>query len=323
MADFTTTAQYREDLERRLNTHFDSSKSFGMSGKDLKKLNKSQQALYEKRMNSHYNKEWSTGARTGSYSKHESRYMTNLVQGGRENSFVDFNERKRNDYLRERGKFTPGTGVQTGAGFGLAGSFKTGKMDDFKSFLFDTPLVAKEASLNSLGFLTKQQKMQMATSGPLGKAMGALVPLSTMALIGSGMANGDDPYTIMQNQTMAAAGFTGGIAGMRLGGVMSPVSANGYIRGASRLAGFATGAVLAAGAAYGVTESIRDLTSADSKLGALMYDAPKRELLASYEQTQGTLTMRQRSLQQISSSVLNDRGFTLGNEASILKNVSL
>ena len=39
MADFTTTAQYREDLERRLNTHFDSSKSFGMSGKDLKKLN--------------------------------------------------------------------------------------------------------------------------------------------------------------------------------------------------------------------------------------------------------------------------------------------
>ena len=323
MADFTTTAQYQEDLQRRLDTHYSGSKSFGMTGKDLKKLNKEQQAFYEKRMNAHYNKEWSTGARTGTYSKNESRYMNNLVQGGRENSFLDFNDRKRNDFLREKGRFTPGTGAQIGAGFGFAGSFKTGRMDDFKSFLFDTPLVAKEASLNSLGFLTKQQKIQMATSGPLGKAMGALIPLSTMALIGSGMANGDDPYSIMQNQAMAAAGFTGGIAGMRLGGVMSPVSANGYIRGGSRLLGFGAGAALAAGAAYGITESIRDLTSADSTLGAMMYDAPKRELLASYEQTQGTLTMRQRSLQQISSSVLNDRGFTLGNEASILKNVSL
>jgi ABC-type transport system substrate-binding protein len=194
-------------------------------------------------------------------------------------------------------------------------------LDMFRGAVMDDPVI--QARLKKVGILTKQQKLQMATSGPLGKAMGAMVPLTTMYLVGSGMVNGNDPYEIMQNQLMAASGFTGGIAGMRLGGVMSPVSANGYIRGASRLAGFATGAAVAAGLAYGVTESIRDLTSADSKLGALMYDAPKRELLANYEQTQGTLTMRGRALQQMNSSALNDRGFTLGNEASILKNVSL
>ena len=323
MADFTTTSQYQQDLQNRLDRHFGNQKSFDMSGKDLKKLDKKQQAFYEKRMNAHYNKEWSTGARTGSYSKNESRYMNNLVQNGREGGFLDFNSRKSNDVLREKGRFTAGTGVQTGAGFGFTGSFKTGKMDDFKSLLFDTPLVAKEASLNSLGFLTKQQKLQMATSGPLGKAMGAMIPLSTMAMVGLGMANGDDPYAIMQNQVMAASGFTGAIAGMRAGGVLSPISQNGYIRGTSRLVGLGAGAVIGAGLAYGVTEAVRDLTSAESKLGAMMYEAPKRELLASYEQTEGTLTMRQRALQQVSSSVLNDRGFTLGNEASILKNVSL
>lgn len=322
MVDFTDTAQYRDDLQNRLDRHFGQSKSFGMTGKDLNKIDKSQQKFFDKRMRTHLNKEWGAGARE-TYSANEAKYMSGLVGKGKEYSFLDFQQRKGNDILREQGKFASGTGVQTGAGFGFAGSFKTSKMDDFKSFVADTPLVAKEASLNSLGILTKQQKLQMATSGPLGKAMGAMVPLTTMYLVGSGMVNGNDPYEIMQNQLMAASGFTGGIAGMRLGGVMSPVSANGYIRGASRLAGFATGAAVAAGLAYGVTESIRDLTSADSKLGALMYDAPKRELLANYEQTQGTLTMRGRAMQQLNSSALNDRGFTLGNEASILKNVSL
>lgn len=323
MADFSTTAQYQEDLRNRLDRHFNASKNFDMSGKDLRSITRSQENLYNKRMASHLNKEWSTGGRKNSYSAREVQYMSGLVDQGKEGSFLDFNSRKRNDYLREQGRYTPGTGVQTGAGFGLAGSFRTTKMDDFKSLIGDTPLVAKEATLNSLGFLTKQQKLQMATSGPLGKAMGALVPLSTMAMIGSGMLDGDDPYSILQQQAMAAAGFTGGLAGLRLGGIMSPVSANGYIRGTSRLGGFAAGAAVGIGLVYGVTESIRDLTSAESKLGALMYEAPKRELLASYEQTQGSLTMRGRALQQIQSSVHNDRGFTLGNEASILKNVSL
>lgn len=313
MVSFEDTQQYREDLRTRLDKNF--------KRKPGETRHKNNEAAYNERMKDHYDKEWTK--KDGNYTKNESKYMSSMVENGRKGDFGDYQNRLETDFERTKGNFRAGSGAQMGAGFGLAGSFKTGKMDDFKSFFMDTPLVAKEATLNSLGIMTKQQKIQMATAGPIGKAFSSLIPLSTMAMVGSGMYEGEDPYSILQTQLTAASAFTGGVAGMRAGGVMSPVSANGYIRGASRLGGFATGAVLAGAAAYGITESLRDITSAESQIGQLMYESPKRELLASTEQTDGTLTMRQRALRQVNSSVFNDRGFTLGNEASILKNVSL
>ena len=54
-----------------------------------------------------------------------------------------------------------------------------------------------------------------------------------------------------------------------------------------------------------------------------MYKTASREYYGDISQNQATLTARQKALQQVNSSVFNDRGFTLGNEASILRNVSL
>lgn len=270
---------------------------------------------YDKGMRDYYNS--TTGE---SFTKNESKYLDSTKGAG---NFNDYIKRKSKDTTRESGKFTFGSGLHQGPGFGIGGSFKTSRKDDLASLVFDTPLVAKEATLNAMGIMTKQQKMQAASSGPLGKILGHAVPLTAMAAVGAGMFNGENPYDILQNQLVAASAFTGGIAGMRTGGVLSPVNKNGFIKGGSRLLGGAIGAAAGAGVAYGVLEGIKDITSAESRIGKFTDEGPKRAALASTFQNNNTLTMRQKSLQQISHSVLNDRGQTLGNEASILKNIGL
>ena len=310
MDSFESLQDYQERLRNRLDTKFKRG-----SGEDI---SRSQSKMQDEILRRKINRSGKTD-----YNRNETKYLGGLLDKGKERDFSDFGNRKAKDALREKGTYVPGTGAQQGAGFGLMGSFKSSRIDDLKSFIGDTPLVAKEASLNSLGFLTKQQKIQMNSSGVMGKLMATTIPLGTMAVVGNGMVDGDDPYTILQQQMVAATTFTGGIAGMRLAGAMSPVSVNGYKKGLFKLGGFGLGAAVGGGIAYGVSESIKDITSSESWIGQQMYSSYNRETLASYDQTQGTLTHRQKSLQQINSSVMNDRGFTLGNEASILKNVGL
>lgn len=252
-----------------------------------------------------------------------SKYLNNLVRTSDSKAYTDIHGYIQRDALREKGKWTAGAGLTSGYGFGLAGTFKASRMDDAKSLLLDTPMVAGEASLNALGLLTKQQKLAAASGGMVSKLMTATIPLGSAAMIGSGMIDGEDPFTIAQNQLMAVGGFTGLVAGARAGGILAPSAKQGVVRGLGRVAGGVAGAAIGTGLVYGLTESIRDITNAESAIGKQAYQMSTRRYFGDTTQTQATLTARQKALRQVNSSVLNDRGFTLGNEASILKNVSL
>lgn len=252
-----------------------------------------------------------------------SKYLNNLVKTSDSKAYTDTHGYIQREALREKGKWVAGAGLNSGYGFGLAGTFKASRMDDAKSLLLDTPMVAGEASLNALGILTKQQKLAAASGGMVSKLMTATIPLGSAAMIGSGMIDGEDPFTIAQNQLMAVGGFTGLVAGARAGGILAPSAKQGVVRGLGRVAGGVTGAAIGTGLVYGITESIRDITEAESAIGKQAYQMSTRRYFGETTQTQATLTARQKALRQVNSSVLNDRGFTLGNEASILKNVSL
>lgn len=253
----------------------------------------------------------------------EAKYMNNFMNTQEVGAFNEIAGYAKRDILRGEGKWAAGAGLSQGYGFGFVGSFKAGRASDAASLLFDTPMVAKEATLNAMGIMTKQQKLQAASGGVMGKVMGGMVPFSAAAFIGSGMYDGEDPFSIAQNQMVSAAGFTGAIAGIRAGGILAPTMKNGVVKGLGRVAGGVIGGATGAGLTYGITESVRDITSAESFIGKTAYKMASREYFADTMQTQATLTARQKALQQVNSSVLNDRGFTLGNEASILKNVSL
>lgn len=308
MVTFEQAKQREEQFRTRAEREFGGKKGD-------KQYNKWMNDYVNKRLPLDNNNQYTTGD-----SKHISE---NILRNGSKKDLSDYSARRNKDFIRESGKYTSGSGVQQGYGFGLTGSFKTGRLDDLKSLAFDTPMVAKESLMNSVGLMTKQQKLQMSSSGILGRVMGAAMPIGAMASIGMGMYDQEDPYEIMQQQLTTASTFTGGILGMRAGGVLAPVNSNGFIKGASRLTGFGIGAVAGGAIVHGAFSGVKDMLSAESTIGEFAHEASKRESLANIDNTQGTLTMRQRSLQQISSSVLNDRGFTLGNEASILKNVSL
>lgn len=169
--------------------------------------------------------------------------------------------------------------------------------------------------------LTAQQKMSYAASGTLGKAMIASNPLASAYMIGSSMLDLQDPLSIVSEQTAQGAAFTGFVAGTRLGaqlpfkGFAARAAARGAVGGVVGVAAYA--------AVEGVTAGIRDITSAESTIGTMAYKASQRDNYGDITQNRATLTARQKALQQVNSSVFNDRGFTLGNEASILRNVSL
>lgn len=262
----------------------------------------------------------------GGFSDAEAKGFGALAATGTTASAIHFQhsmKMKEADHLRGQGKYTKSPGLHTGYGFGMGGSFKTSGMDDWKSFVRDTPYVANESIRNSMGFLTAQQKESYRMSNTFGKGMMALNPLASVYMIGSGMMELNDPGQIVADQMSQAAAFTGFVSGMRLGGAVSGAMGMGTIgRGAARILG--GGVVGAAGyaAVQGINTAIRDITSAESEIGSEMYKISQRDTYADISQNQATLTARQRALQQINSSTLNDRGFTLGNEASILRNMA-
>lgn len=236
---------------------------------------------------------------------------------------------KNADKLRSQGVWTKGPGLHTGYGFGMGGSFKASATDDWKSLTRDTGGVAKESIKNAMGFMTSQQKDAFKMSGKLGKFMIATNPLSSALMLGAGMTSLEDPGQILTDQMSQAAGFTGFVAGVRMGGALTgSLGKNGSIlgmagKGAARLIGGGVVGATAYAAVQGINAGIRDITSAESAIGSHMYKASSREYYGDINQTQATLTARQKALRQVNSSVFNDRGFTLGNEASILRNVSL
>ena len=130
-------------------------------------------------------------------------------------------------------------------------------------------------------------------------------------------------------QRGSTAGLTFGAAKHYKAGDLLPdetVAAKDMIKGGkARLAVGVAGGILGGAVAYaavaGSAYAAQDLFSADSKIAEGARKFTSLTSSANITQNQGTLTMRQRALQQISQSAMNDRAQVLGSEASILKSM--
>jgi len=130
-------------------------------------------------------------------------------------------------------------------------------------------------------------------------------------------------------QRGSTAGLTFGAAKHYKAGDLLPdgtVAAKDVIKGGkARLAVGVAGGILGGALSYaavaGTAYAAQDLFSADSKIAEGARKFTSLTSSANITQNQGTLTMRQRALQQISQSAMNDRAQVLGSEASILKSM--
>lgn len=262
------------------------------------------------------------------FSKHESAYIQK--QDSRQ-VYENIARGKIADTLRSEGKWSKDQGLNTNAGFGLLGSlYKSDAIANKASLRHDSGKVFKESVMNNMGFLTKNQKLQYNTSSALGKfSQGGLTAGTSLYFMGQGMLDGESPDDILANQIGTGVGYASGIIGMRAVGATgighSATSVGGKLlkRTLPRLGGFAAGMVAGSMAVEGIHSGLKDLTSSESVIGHKAHEAYQRTTLFNTNHTKQTLTARQKALQQISSSVLNDRGFTLGNEASILRNMAM
>ena len=267
----------------------------------------------------------------------QKRSTSSTVNKMREESAVKDVNRIKSDFHRSQGNVGTGSkigGASMGYSIGLSGHRRASQSALAGSAIFDSARAFSENSLNSLGIVTNQQRMQFKSSGMLGKA-GALVgPGLGGAMIFSTIADGGDMYETMTFNLAAASGMAGFTAGSRLGGSLfqgaqivknEHTGLNQLKGGKMRFAGGAIGGAVgfAAGAALvgGGMWAASDLISNDSVLAKMARGYSKLASNAGIEQNNRTLTMRQQALQQLSQSAINDRASLLGNEASILRGV--
>lgn len=260
----------------------------------------------------------------------------------------------KNDVLKTHGKFV-GAGQQTGIGFGWQGNRMASGGAQLASGVVDTVKVGGEGTLNALGLMTRQQMSQFKHGNMLAKGM-AVAPaaLSLYNNVSTILEGGDIGDALAMNMAAvggavgfhfgksmfgaASSGVAAGIAALkktpkgvaRAGGaaVRTTNAATGVTSitgGKLRLGAQAFGGILGAGlgtlAASTIGYGITDLTSSESSIAKAARSYTQLSSNASIEQNNQTLTMRQKALQQLSQSALNDRGSLLGNEAAILKNL--
>ena len=267
----------------------------------------------------------------------QKRSTSSTVNKMREESAVKDVTRIRSDFHRSQGNVGAGSmvgGASMGYSIGLSGHRRASQSALAGSAIFDTARSFSENSLNSLGIVTNQQRMQFKSSGMLGKAGALLGPGLGAATIFSTIADGGDMYETMTFNLAAASGMAGFTAGSRLGGsffkgaqtVKNEYTGLNQLKGGKmRFAGGAVGGAIgfAAGAALvgGGMWAASDLTSNDSVLAKMARGYSKLASNAGIEQNNRTLTMRQQALQQLSQSAINDRASLLGNEAAVLRGV--
>lgn len=179
-----------------------------------------------------------------------------------------------------------------------------------------------ETFLNSMGFMTQAQRAA-AEKGGIAGIMKYAIPGSSALGLGMVMNEGGNGIDYLADYTMPEIGL---IAGWRSGKSFASGAATGLnfansSKVASGLAGGIAGA--AAGLGIGITigsiiSSVQDSNSGVKNLARDMYNTG---INTDFEQNQVTLTHRQKALQQLSKSALNDRGQLFGNEAMVLKGI--
>ena len=267
----------------------------------------------------------------------QKRSTSSTVNKMREESAIKDVTRIRSDFHRTQGNVGASSmvgGASLGYSIGFSGHRRASQSALAGSAMFDTARAFSENSLNSLGIVTNQQRMQFKSSGMLGKAGALLGPGLGAATIFSTIADGGDMYETMTFNLAAASGMAGFTAGSRLGGSLfqgaqmvknEHTGLNQLKGGKMRFAGGAVGGAIgfAAGAALvgGGMWAVSDLTSNDSVLAKMAKGYSKLASNAGIEQNNRTLTMRQQALQQLSKNAINDRASLLGNEAAVLRGV--
>ena len=267
----------------------------------------------------------------------QKRSTSSTVNKMREESAIKDVTRIRSDFHRTQGNVGASSmvgGASLGYSIGFSGHRRASQSALAGSAMFDTARAFSENSLNSLGIVTNQQRMQFKSSGMLGKAGALLGPGLGAATIFSTIADGGDMYETMTFNLAAASGMAGFTAGSRLGGSLfqgaqmvknEHTGLNQLKGGKMRFAGGAVGGAIgfAAGAALvgGGMWAASDLTSNNSVLAKMAKGYSRLASNAGTEQNNRTLTMRQQALQQLSQSAINDRASLLGNEAAVLRGV--
>ncbi len=267
----------------------------------------------------------------------QKRSTSSTVNKMREESAIKDVTRIRSDFHRTQGNVGASSmvgGASLGYSIGFSGHRRASQSALAGSAMFDTARALSENSLNSLGIVTNQQRMQFKSSGMLGKAGALLGPGLGAATIFSTIADGGDMYETMTFNLAAASGMAGFTAGSRLGGSLfqgaqmvknEHTGLNQLKGGKMRFAGGAVGGAIgfAAGAALvgGGMWAASDLTSNNSVLAKMAKGYSRLASNAGTEQNNRTLTMRQQALQQLSQSAINDRASLLGNEAAVLRGV--
>ena len=255
------------------------------------------------------------------------------------------------DAKAARGEFTMRAGAN-GYGFGWSGNRVASGGAMLGQGLTHGMGLMGEGMMNSLGIVSKQQKIMWKTGNPLQKAFAAAGPVLGAGFLASTMLEGGDMYDALAFNVAGAGAMAGFHMGKSFAGAASSGAARmwggagttfgaakayaagdivngktmtkaGIAGGKARLVmqgiGGIAGGVAGFAAISGATWAIKDMTAADSVIaqGARKYTSLASS--ASTMQNNNTLTMRQRALQQLSQSSMNDRQSILSNEAAILK----
>ncbi len=174
----------------------------------------------------------------------------------------------------------------------------------------------REALANSFGLLSKQQATQ---KGIMAAFQRKLVPGFGL-FTAFDMASRNQGISDYTTQALALTGASVGFRfsqniGLAQGKIMRlkgwKLSAFGGLRG---IIGGIGGAALLGGAAYVASE----FTNSNNFINQAAGNLRSADFVSKFTETNLTTTNRQRALEKISKSALNNRGQILGNEASVL-----
>ena len=180
----------------------------------------------------------------------------------------------------------------------------------------------RETALNAVGLLTKHQKAETlkAGAGFLARSQKWLIPGGALLGLGANAADGGGLADYLGGYVAPEIGARIGInVGKNLGFGASKML------GLNLMAGGVIGGTLGvvSGLAIGAAVGYLGAESADSNniINHQAHDMMTADFETPFEQNNNTLTHRQRAINKLSKSSLNDRGTLLGNEAQVLAGI--
>lgn len=233
------------------------------------------------------------------------------------------------DVDKNNGKFRMRAGIESTTGLGIRGNrLAQGVTPHLQAMTVDSARLMKEGFYNSVGLMTKEQKLQFKAGNALTKFTTVLQPAIGAYFLGSELLNAGDVGEAFAMSAAGTAGMVGFNVGKSLAGMATPhgLATGGKVAGGiGRLAlqGVMGGAFAVAGMATvgGAYYAAKDMMDSDSAIASAANKFAKAKAMGNVQQTQPLLTMRQKALHQLSQSSLNDRASVLGNEAAILRNL--